>query len=274
MIVPINKQLNCKRMLETNEFQTKHWHNEELVWLIKYLREARQPKERIYNCWKRFRSKDKPDYDELLLKENFKSYYNNSFNSVFKKQYPVIIVYQNEIDYINSLPAPLWIRQYIYILTLHSRAANCDTYDHLPFDEYHWFLDITDAHTSILKSRLIEKLREFKILKAVKIEETYESLPIIDEDGFVVGYEHETSIINERIAIKLPVESKGDIKYEYVTILDALNDVGKINNNYKCPICGKEYEFTKRMKRDICQSCYAKRRRENKTNTMRKLRKK
>lgn len=264
MIVPINKPLNCQRMVSSGEFQTEHWHNEELVWLIKYLREKKWPNEKIYQKWKYFRAKDKPDYDENLFKENFKSYFNNSFNAVFKKKYSTIIVYQDEIDYINSIPAPLWVRQYIYILTIHSRASGYDTYDHLPFDEYHWFLSIVNNNTSILKSRLIARLRELEILKIVGIKEMYESLPIIDDNGFIVGYENEATIINERLTVKLPVKIKSNKRFKYVTILDALKDIGKIHSIYKCPICGKEYEFTKRMQRDICINCYTKKRNKQK----------
>lgn len=262
IIIPIDKKINCQRMLSTKEFQTKYWHNEELCWLIKYLKLNRYSKENIYQNWKFFRLKDKNEYDEEMLYCDFKSFNKLSKTVVFKDR-PKIFVYQEEINYINSLPIPLWIRQYVYFLLLHIKCTENIYYDCLPYYDYYRLLPITDKHEK-LRYNLLKKLKQLGIVENTEIIEKHKSLPICDENGFVVGIENDVVVTDTRLKINLNINHYSEPIKIYVTILDALNDIDKINANYKCPICGKEYEFTKRMKRDICQSCYAKKRNKQK----------
>ena len=273
VIIPINRPINCERMLKTGDFQTLYWHNEELTWLIRFLRQKRTPKEKIYQIWKSFRAKDKPEYDEEALRENFKSFYDNSLCVVFNDKYSVLRLYQEEIDYINSLPAPLWIRQYIYMLLLHIKGTSNENYDFLPYDDYYRFLAIKNNHSSILKAQLIKKLRSFGIVKNVKVSETYDELPVCNEDGLQVGVENNVTVVNERLSIKLPIKSPKTVVKDYINIMDAIGDMDKyIHSYYKCPVCGATYEFTNRMQRGVCKSCYIKQRNKKAANGMRKLR--
>lgn len=257
IIIPINRELNCERMLESGKLQTEHWHAEECLWLIKYLRKKKFPENEVFEKWKYFWKQHKIEYDDDDFERNFKSFSGNAATVVFKGYYPKIIVYQDEIDYINSLPAPLWIRQYIYILMLHSKATGNDTYDYLPYDDYHWWLSLKGTNSSEIRGRLAGKLKEFGIIKIIKIKETHEWLPEIDEYGNPIGFEHEVTIENDRLRIELPVKIiNEENKVVYKTILDALDDIGKIHSLYKCGQCGKTFEFSLRTQRTICSDCY------------------
>lgn len=259
-------------MLETGNFQTKYWHNEELCWLIKFLKLKKYSVDKIYEQWRTFRLKDKPTFDEDMLNLNFKSFCKTSKNVVFE-DLPKIYVYQEEIDYINSLPAPLWVRQYVYFLLLHVKIEHAEYYDSLPYLDYFRFLSITDKHERV-RDGLLKKLRALEIITNVEIKEHYNAFPICDNLGFVIGYENNVDVINIRLKINLDIQCCSDPIGVYDTILDAIQEVYRINSDYKCPSCGKIYSFNKFTKRDICENCYKQKRRTNKTNAMRKLRNK
>ena len=54
-IIPINKKVNSERMLKTGEFQTEYFHNDEMTWLISYLRNVKKmDKKQIFAKWVHF----------------------------------------------------------------------------------------------------------------------------------------------------------------------------------------------------------------------------
>lgn len=262
--IPINKQLNCQRMIEFNSFQTDYWHNDELCWLIKYLKDNHFPKDKIYSIWKEFRKIDKPEFDDKMLEDNFDSFYNSAMRVSISKTYPQIIIYQEEIDYINSLAAPLWIRQFVYLMMLHIKVTGDEIYDFLPFVDYYKFLSIKNNHSTILKRQLSKTLKKFGILKDIEIVEEYDELPVCDEKGLQIGVENNVTIINKRLQIRLLVGTCNNVFVKYENILDAILNIGIINSNYKCPVCGNQYEYTERMQRNICEECYRKQRQKRK----------
>ena len=273
LIIPINKKINCERMLKTGKFQSEHWHADECVWLIKYLRTKKKSEKEVFEKWKFFWKQHKPEYDDDDFKQNYKSFSGNA-TTVLLKDYPKTVVYQDEIDYINSLPLPLWMRQYVYILLIHSKTTCNDKYDHLPYADYHWWLSIKNNHSSDHKAALAVRLKELGIIKIVHVKEDYELLPEIDEFGNLIGYERNASVINDRLQFCLPVVIKHqDNKIVYDTIVDALGDINKINDAYRCDICGKKFRINTRTQRYICDECWNNKRKNQSKLLMRKKRK-
>lgn len=269
MVIPVDRVVNCKRMLATGRLQTEHFHADECLWLVKYLRDKRYPESEIFEKWKFFWSQHKTTYDDDDFKCNFKSFSGNARNVIFNK-YLKIEIFQEEIDYINSLPLPLWMRQYIYVLLLHSKATGNNKYDSLPYDDYHWWLDIKNRHDSDHKAILAVKLKELGIVKIVHIVEHYESFPEINNDGELIGYAQNVDIINDRLQFLLPVQITSTDSVKYETILDALNDMVKINNLYRCPLCGTTFQINNKTKRYICDDCYLKNRKKAAREIMKK----
>ena len=71
-IIPINKKVNSERMLKTGEFQTEYFHNDEMTWLISYLRNVKKLDEKdIFVKWVQLYLKNEnvtPEYARDQLK--------------------------------------------------------------------------------------------------------------------------------------------------------------------------------------------------------------
>ena len=258
-IIPINKKVNSERMLKTGEFQTEYFHNDEMTWLISYLRNVKKLDEKdIFVKWVPFYLKNEnvtPEY----ARDQFKSFWASSYKYVMKDKNPEIVIWQEEIDYINSLPIAQWIRQYMFILILHVRTTGNELYDYLPLGDYRKFLSTTNEHVSEMKDTLMKILRQYDFVKDVEIEEHHDILETFDEYGNPCDVEYDVVIKNNRLQIKSPIcKYGGEIGYRYKTILDGLKDLQEIKDTCICSECGKEFEFNNKTQTSICRECYKK----------------
>ena len=274
-IIPINKKVNSERMLKTGEFQTEYFHNDEMTWLISYLRNVKKLDEKdIFVKWVPFYLKNEnvtPEY----ARDQFKSFWSSSYKYVMKDKNPEIVIWQEEIDYINSLPVAKWIRQYMFILILHVRTTGNELYDYLPLGDYRKFLSTTNEHVSEMKDTLMKVLRQYDFVKDVEIEEHHDILETFDEYGNPCGVEYDVVIKNNRLQIKSPIcKYGGEIGYKYKTILDGLKDLQEIKDTYICPECGKEFVFNNKTQTCICDECRDKKEKERlkqKNNTIKEF---
>ena len=252
-IIPINKKVNSERMLKTGEFQTEYFHNDEMTWLISYLRNVKKLDEKdIFIKWVPFYLKNEnvtPEY----ARDQFKSFWISSYKYTMKDKNPEIVIWQEEIDYINSLPIAQWIRQYMFILILHIRTTGNELYDYLPLGDYRKFLSTTNKNPSEMKDTLIKVLRQYDFIKDVEIEEHHDILETFDEYGNPCDVEYDVVIKNNRLQIKSPIcKYGGEIGYRYKTILDGLKDLQEIKDTCICSECGKEFVFNnKTIRRSI-----------------------
>lgn len=262
-IIPINKKVNSERMLKTGEFQTEYFHNDEMTWLISYLRNVKKmDKKQIFAKWVHFYVKNEnitPEY----AKDQFKSFWISSYKHTMKDKNPEIVIWQEEIDYINSLPIAKWLREYMYIILLHTRATGNELYDYLPLGDYRKFLSTTNKNPSEMKETLMKVLRQYNFVKDVEIEEHHDTLETFDEYGNPCGVEYDVVIKNNRLQIKSPIcKYGGEIGYRYKTILDGLKDLREIKDTYICPECGKEFIFNNKAQTYICDECWNKKEKE------------
>ena len=264
-IIPINKKVNSERMLKTGEFQTEYFHNDEMTWLISYLRNVKKLDEKdIFVKWVPFYLKNEnvtPEY----ARDQFKSFWASSYKYIMKDKNPEIVMWQEEIDYINSLPIAQWIRQYMFILILHVRTTGNELYDYLPLGDYRKFLSTTNEHVSEMKDTLMKVLRQYDFVKDVEIEEHHDILEKFDEYGNPCDVEYDVIIKNNRLQIKSPIcKYGGEIGYRYKTILDGLKDLQEIKDTCVCSECGKEFIYNNKTQRTICDECWKKKEKERK----------
>ena len=274
-IIPINKKVNSERMLKTGEFQTEYFHNDEMTWLISYLRNVKKlDKKDIFVKWVPFYLKNEnviPEY----ASDQFKSFWASSYKYIMKDKNPEIVMWQEEIDYINSLPIAQWIRQYMFILILHVRTTGNELYDYLPLGDYRKFLSTTNKNPSEMKDTLMKVLRQYDFVKDVEIEEHHDILETFDEYGNPCDVEYDVVIKNNRLQIKSPIcKYGGEIGYRYKTILDGLKDLQEIKDTCICSECGKEFVFYNKTQTYICDECWNKKEKERlkqKNNTIKEF---
>lgn len=257
IFIPIDRDVNSKRLLSTNSFQTKKWHNEELVWLIKYLTTLGKSNDDIYETWKYFYKKDKPDYEEADYQIVFKSFVKNSVKSK-RVKYNKPYIYQEEVDYINSLPVPLWIRQYMFIILLHSRTVKQEEFMFFQIDEYKHFLSIKNTNISLLQHQISKWLSQYNFAKKIEVKEHYDVMP----DSDYGSIEYDVDCVDIKFLIRSPVNNCSN-KIKFETILDALNNINiYIVSEMVCPICGERFLIKPKQKLYICDNCYKKHRQE------------
>lgn len=277
MIIPINRKINSERMLKTGEFQTEHFHNDEMLWLVTYLRKNKKlDKKQVFAKWVPFYLKNKTTTPEYAS-DSFETFWKRSKYHTIKNNRDKIIIWQEEIDYINSLPIPVFVKEYFFILLMHTRATKNELYDSIPYLDYHWYLSSNDRHYDNIKSRLLEYAKRYNFINIVQTSEKFDYLPDINDDGFeVAGDTYDTEIINYKLNISSPVcKYGGEIPVIYDDILDGLSDMkNKISNISICTECGAEFEFNNKTQKTICDDCWNKKEKERlrqKNNTIKEF---
>lgn len=259
MIIPVDRIINSKRMLESNEFQTRHFHNDEMLWLITYLRKVKKLDEQsIFAKWVPFYLKKEgvtPEY----ARDVFKPFWDRSKTFYLRANYKEAAINQKEISYINSLPIPKWVKQYFFMLLIHTRVTDNIYYDSLPFEEYHWYLDTTNHNYDDMKKTIMKYANEYGFVKNIKIKEVYDTLDDVTDDGWQIASDYGQKVIYvDKFEICSPAyDESEEFDYIYESILDALEDMNDlIHNRSICSKCGKEFAFNPKSKRHVCDECW------------------
>lgn len=92
MIIPVNKKLNSERMLKTGAFQTEHFHNDEMLWLVTYLRKNKKmEKKQVFAKWVPFYLQGDNVTPEFAS-DSFETFWSNSRSkTVNEKRFDIVI---------------------------------------------------------------------------------------------------------------------------------------------------------------------------------------
>ena len=263
--IPIDKTRICERILETGQYQTDEFKDKEDWWLVKYLKlkynknsiSEKELKEKIKKIWEiiyltRFTEEERREY-QLYIDKRFNDVYNNCKNVSLSQKYNSFDIYQEELDYINSLPAARWIREFIFIFLGHCKTKNSFINEYAPILVYLPYLSLKARDKDLASYTIYAKLNEWGLWEEKTI------VTIVDD------HRHEPE---ERIDIRFdflfPVVKKGSNPIHFDGILDLLKRLDLITNIYRCEKCGKSFEIKNRTQRFICEDCYKKQRQKRK----------
>lgn len=257
-MIPIDKIINCERVLATKQYQTVNHRSEEDLWLFKYLQGKKKSKEEIFKIWmtiypnKYERSKDDPNPEKT-----FECLYKNIKGVRLKNNYHDIIIYQSEVDWINACNCNRWVKEYMILFLAYCRLKDKYTFENLPYND---LLKLTSIVTySEFNKRKIAKL--FEDLGMVETEKvvTFEDMPDIDERGFQISYGGITRV--ERTYRKCRFENVDTTEPEAIhlkTFADAAECCRLIKMEKVCPCCGKVFEYSNHNQTDLCNDCWQK----------------
>lgn len=248
-------------MLETGQYQTLRYRNKEDWWLVKYLKikyesEGLSPKElkdKIKSLWEpiyntRYDKEEVDDY-ALYINKHFNEVYNRGRNVSLEKTFAKIIIYQSELDYINSVPAPKWFREFLFLFLGHCKATKSYIYDYAPTKDYMRYLSIKTKNRDAITMTIYDKLKKLGLWEeVVVITETNKKYFKAEKD------------VDIKFKYSLPVEPKGLVAFQFDRQIDLIKRLDVITNIYKCDICGSEFEINNRTQRTICDKCYKKNR--------------
>lgn len=263
--IPIDKTDNCIRMLNTGQYQTEHFKTKEDWWLIKYLRNKytkselseKEIKDEIRNIWEpiyktRFNKEEMASHD-FYIDVYFQQAYGKCKNISLSQKYYPITIYQEELDYINSLPAPKWFREFIFIFLGHCKTIGSFTCKAAPIAEYMRYLTLSTNNRDAISSTIYDKLKTFGLWK--------ETSRITTTDG---RYGEPTQIINVSFDFCFPLFDTKTTAFVFYRQIDLLKRLDLITNTYICESCGEEFEIKNRTQRLICDECYKKQRQKRK----------
>ena len=270
-----NWEANCERILNTHEYSMRDkWEKKmcarQQIVLMRYLTDKGWPKEDIRKLWDQIPN---PTLDQCAFEDK-----DIVFNKIFllstrcglvkSTKRSKIFFYQDEIDYLNNLDCPRWLRiyfaglttlwksrfpkvrltQYInnYIMTYTGKTTyeNCEepilaTNRRLDFFRIK-YLQCTDTPHAGLPTRS----RYFKYIRVMPevftpIEDTKKGTPIL--------------------------------------VIDSMEDFGQVvelisERQKKCSQCDKPYDCSEHKKNTLCPECQKKNRRAYKTAYMAKTR--
>lgn len=260
---------NCKRIIET-----KHFPNEESyeksnmtlqhIVLFKYLEEIEhKSKKEIKDFWLLTDSPfleelPQDDKDEWITVEFEKLWtmrnknminFSKSSNKVY--DYPI---FQEEIDYINSLDCDTWIRKALFLM------LGCAKHNK------NGLLKFNYTTTAWIEKTISpnHKIRD-KVVKLGRVNSQYGLYSFVGrttKKGLRSNWLKLHFMKKEGTVCQL-VYSPNNLK----DFLDLIKDKTNI-----CPECGKEFTKSTKAQTNLCEDCYKIHRRQKKTTTMQNLR--
>ncbi len=196
----------------------------------------------IYFQWAKIKNgmaavfKDEPEQMVATFARVYKSSLNVS-EKVFKQHYTPVKLYKSEIKFLNSIEAPIWVRQYWLVMLIYWKFASQHTKNvEINGTLCNWALRQTD----ICNKRFGRHQDEIAQYNRT-------------EDGYILS----TGIAkkkNGRIYWFDWLKENNNGEIVEVKNLDNLKKALKliVENKQTCPVCGKQFAFGGKCKRLMC----------------------
>ena len=223
-----------------------------------YLKKTKELKdEECYEKWTKIKNgiakvfesdeeQRKIEYNRLLVRAIKKQYDKPNYNT---KLSPVL-VYKEELDALNDLDAPLWVKQYWMCLLVYHKFA-IQVYESVQKTRTlnSWALRQTNYRDKRYGSIAQDRIAEFQKKTGKKVVKDY---PTKKYDRFPV---YEMQLVDkkkkcEEVAIEIKTIDKVQEAVELVKDKPAI-----------CTECGKPFAKNAKTKRTVCEECYMKKRR-------------
>ncbi len=222
---------------------------------IKFLLMREIPYRDIYYHWTRIKNgmaaafKDDPELQVATFGRIYKAAENISEKS-FKHHYATIRIYKSEVDFLNSIKAPIWVKQYWMAMLVYWKFASQHTKNVVVDSTLcNWAM----RHTQVKDTRY--GLYQDKIAQYNRLE-----------SGYVIN----TGIIKRKNCRVYWFDWVGDRSDEEFVEIKNLDNCKKalklISANVQiCSLCGKQFKASSRQRTTLCPECYKKERRKYKT---------
>ena len=225
---------NSAKVLETKKYSTFHSRFREQVAIVRYLLDRGYQKDEIYEAWKETNPHEIQYADDEQEKWEV-------FGRVWRKAqkwknhfHAPITLYKEEIDFINNMSVILWIKQYVLTMLC----------------VYKYYRQTWCGYTNRIKCFCYAQTY-------VKNEREDYTLKMCD---CLRQYSPYTTVIHDsNVAFKM------NFAQAYGTSLVTIKDptrvqelFGLLKDTRVCPTCGKTFEVTSSIRRELCDECYKK----------------
>lgn len=231
---------NCRKIIQTKRYTTNSHQFREQAVLFRYLHNLGKTKDEIFDFWKTTDSKllQQANNDEEDINYIFGKLWSASSYWKMTSNYSIKI-YQQEIDYINSLPVYLWLKQYLLALLCIYK-----------FYGKKWCKYDSKIKAFCFSVTSAKREREEHKEKIKNCLEKY--------------HPYELSLIDTTVSFKINFLCK-DIKA--TPIKEILNPryieeiIPLIKNERKCEQCGEVFTYSSQtLSATLCESCRRKQR--------------
>ena len=255
-MLPIDKEENCKRMIETGKYQIPRSRGKEDKWLFAYLKKNGIGRNEAYQIWlpifqtRHFSYRGQSDPTFI-----FNDLWENTQKVRFKPR-EEIVFYEKEISFLKSLCLPRWEKEFFMMLFATIKARGVNRF-------YYLYIGDIIKFTSISGRRGDESYKIFHDGLKNKVFKIKHEMVWNYKDGKYNSVEYKTIPL---------LKTNGEERYRFKSIVDVPDCFNEMFGFRVCENCGKEFEAGPKCQRNLCKECYKTKRRKNKTDTMKKLR--
>ena len=256
MITCINKIENCRRVISTNQYQTKS-HRHEDKWLLRYLKDNGKKRDDVFDIWKKIyvANENCDGVDDDMLGRIFDNLWKNLNSVKLDTHSGRIDIYRSELDFINAQVQPKWIKEAMLVLLGYCKSGRITEFDSLPIKDILALVERSkrsEDDVAKLYDVFIDSGLMFRVIK--HDYRSYDSIPEVDANGNIIGYFMGGDISVEKF--KMQDFDKSAIVLSLNSIVDIKNAYSFITMQKKCSVCGKMFEYNSKTKRDICDACW------------------
>ena len=246
---------NCQKIYKTGTLTTedpsdrKIVHRQEIVYLVFLRTVLHKSEEECYNMWRAIRNGTASIYarDEEQLRNRFCLAYNKSQQKKYadiKLDAPLVpvVIYKEEVDFLDDLDAPRWVKQYWAALLLYYKFAGQTTGRVQKSSALNaWCIRHVDYKKKNYGGKCQDIIAKYKMQAGRQI--------ILDFPA--------------RMTESYPCYRPAFIKYRGTPVLVCRN-VGEVDrlmnmipdSTRACLRCGTRFSVTARTQRSLCSACY------------------
>lgn len=247
-MLPINIIENCKRMIDSKQYQLSTSRGKEDLWLCKYLKDKNYSKEDAYQVWlpiyqSKYGAAEHEDYEPDA---KFNEFWNHCDGVRLRENCGVIVIYQEELDFINRTSLSQWEKEYMLLLCAYCKVRKKTDY-------------VRDKFPPMELKRMVERPKR----KADDFAKLYNKLVDIQflQERTIKTFNQYDGEYDTNTCVKLMVcNTSGAPVIKVNTILDIPLHFDKISMKKICPQCGQEFDYHSKTQRSVCSECYKKQR--------------
>ena len=260
MIINWKKQcqkIDDSKIISKIDPADKKIHLQQEIYYIKFLIINGSDYDECYEKWKLIKNGIANNFENDIEQQKieFKKLYNRAqkiSENIFKEN-KVVNIYKEEIDYFNSLQAPMWVKQYWLAMlvyykfqkTMHKEVKYSSTIRSWAFRQVNEVLNHQYSNHS-------EAIRKYELNNGSKI---------IMVDTRYIKKKKQTYVVYNMPCCK----NSGDVVAVCSDIEEVSSLFDLLKNQKQCEACGMFFDFSGKTKRNVCETCYKKQRRVYKT---------
>lgn len=257
---------NCERIFKTKKLTMDdaadrlYKYKQEFVYL-QYLAQVKlYDEQEVYDEWKRISNRNAPsaigEFNEAESMADFQKIYGKAkkytFTRInFKEHLKPIKIYRGEVDFLNKLDVPLWVKQYWACLLFYYKFESQNTKRVQKSRCLNtWCMrQVTGVNDIRYGSHCQDRIAQCRMRMREKGTEPF-------TDYLKLRLDHYPTYKPNFL------QSSGEVAYETDSVNTVDEFIKLIGPNMSiCTECGKEFEKSSKTKRTVCDECYKKYRR-------------